>query len=131
VLERFSASPSLKLRGADQLKPREYIGEIEFFYHNFHTLNSPNAMKDWRYHFEMGAGSNPSWAYVEIAEVVAYLRRHDDSEARRQITEAAGKVGGDAVTDLFRQPILVEETKNRILGYAYRGMIVRKIAATN
>lgn len=128
---RFRDSPSVRMIAAQSFSKRTNSEGIELFYHTFHILNAPNAIKNWQYHWVLGAGSNPSWKYVEVAEVVAYMPSHDDSTALSQIKDTAASVGGDAVVDLLREPITVSETGRRIHGYAYRGIVVRREVAPN
>ena len=112
--------------------------KIEVYYkvfgifHLAHDPDAPNAS-----HFIMGKPGVPSWSYVRIAEVEMYRALRADPMVIALMKKEAAALGGDALTDCQRDPLLLEDSQTRskqdwratdfqVVGYKFSCSIVRR-----
>jgi hypothetical protein len=112
--------------------------KIEVYYkvfgifHLAHDPEAPNAQ-----HFIMGKPGNPSWAFVKIAEIQMYRAMRADPMVIALMKKEAASIGGDALTDCQRDPLLLEDSQTRskqdwratdfeVVGYQFSCTIVRR-----
>jgi hypothetical protein len=112
--------------------------KIEVYYkvfgifHLAHDPDAPNAS-----HFIMGKPGNPSWAYEKIAQVEIHRAMRADPIVIALMKKEAAAIGGDALTDCQRDPLLLEDSQTRskkdwratdfqVVGYQFSCSIVRR-----
>jgi hypothetical protein len=112
--------------------------KIEVYYkvfgifHLAHDPDAPNA-----HHFIMGKPGKPSWATINIAELKMYRAMRADPMVIALMKKEAAAIGGDALTDCQRDPILLEDSQTRskqdwratdfeVVGYEFSCTIVRR-----
>jgi len=106
--------------------------KIEVYYRRFgimhaaHYPSEPNA-----HHFIMGPPGEPSWAYIKIAEIRIHGAMRADPFVIAQMKREAAAIGGDALTDCEREPLLLEDSQTRsndmqVVGYRFSCTIVRR-----
>jgi len=117
---------------------RPAVTKVEVYYkvfgifHLAHNPDAPNAS-----HFIMGKPGNPAWAYVKIAEIKMYRAMRADPMVIALMKKDAAAIGGDALTDCQRDPILLEDSQTRskqdwratdfeVVGYEFSCIIVRR-----
>ena len=111
--------------------------KIEVYYKVFGILHlardpdAPNAA-----HFIMGKPGNPAWRFVKIAEIEMYRAMRADPIVISLMKKEAAAMGGDALTDCQRDPLLLEDSQTRseqdwratdfqVVGYKFSCSIVR------
>ena len=106
--------------------------KIEVYYKRFGIMHAaryksePNA-----HHFIMGPPGDPSWAYIKIAEVQIHGAMGADPFVIAQMKKEAATIGGDALTDCQRDPLMLEDSQTRentvqVVGYKFSCTIVRR-----
>lgn len=113
---------------------------VELHFKKFNVFNAPNAVDHWKYHYVIGEPSKPAWKTQPVADIVVYQAKIEDSAALAIFKTKASELGGCAVQEVFREPVLMNrfadgpkafglggtKAARRILGYAYYGRIVRR-----
>lgn len=123
----FAASPQVSALSTQKFESRTAPGHIEFYYFWWNPLTKPNAVQNWQEIFVLGPSSSPAWRYEKVADVVLSKRRKDDVEAKAELQALASRMGGDAVIDLRRDPMIdAPKFGSRIIGYRYLGTVVRQ-----
>lgn len=120
-------SPKIDLLVKEKPAPRTAAENIEAYYFWWNPLTRPDAVKNWKEIFVMGESSSPAWTYTAIAKIAVAQRRRDDISAMKILRSLARDLGGDALIDLRRDP-MIDNPKfdSRILGYRYLATVVRK-----
>ena len=112
--------------------------KVEVYYKRFgllHLAHNPNAQN--ADHFIMGKPGDPSWAYVKIAQISMHRALRADAMVISLMKKEAAAIGGDALTDCQRDPLMLEDsqTRNRddwratdmqVVGYEFTCTIVRR-----
>lgn len=93
---------------------------------HFHALNQPDGLTNWKYHYVIGEGSIPAWSYERVAEIQIYLRTRADPLALPRFRRLASEMGGDAVIEMHRKPIITRQLPAPIDAYLYYGVVVRR-----
>ncbi len=134
--QKVDASPFIKLIGKARFDAKPPGTAIEVHYRKFNILhlarykNEPNAAQ-----FKMGEGSDPAWGYIKIAEIEIYKTMRADAMVIAAMKKEAAKLGGDAITDCQRDPIVLEGDIHRggptgeyqtIAGYKFSCSVVRR-----
>ncbi|HYJ40307.1 MAG TPA: hypothetical protein VEW08_05920 [Steroidobacteraceae bacterium] len=136
--KKVDAGPALKPLVKTHFDARPAGTKIEVYYKRFsimhlaHNPDAPNA-----HHFIMGKPGEPSWGYVKIAEIEIYRAMRADPMVIALMKKEAAAIGGDALTDCQRDPLLLEDsqTRNRqdwratdfeVVGYQFSCTIVRR-----
>lgn len=123
----FAASPQVRALSSQKFESRTSPAQVEFYYFWWNPLTKPNAVQNWEDIFVMGKSSSPAWRYDKLADVVLAKRRKNDAEARAELQGIASRMGGDAVIDLRRDPMIdAPKFGSRIIGYRYLGTVVRR-----
>src|SRR5688572_9000432 len=76
--------------------------------HIAHNPSEPNA-----HHYIMGLPGDPDWAYIKIATVEMYRTIGGDPFVIAVMREEAAAIGGEALTDCQREPLLLEDSQSR------------------
>lgn len=125
--EQVAQSPVIKPLSKDSFEARTSANNVDLYYKSWNAWTRPSSVKDWEYHFVIGAASSPNWNYDEIAQVEIYQTERVDSKAIQQLRSFASEQGGDAVIDLHREPLIAEKKMPAdIVGYRYVGIVVRR-----
>ena len=119
-------SPHISRLSSQTYPKRTESSNIQFFNYTFNLLSRPDLIKDWQYHYVVGPASSPTWRYEKLAEVLVYLHSRDDPTAFARLGEVASSLGGDAVIDMHRKPIITRKPPAPVDAYMYYGMVVRK-----
>lgn len=132
------APPVIKRQGKTQFDARPAGTKIEVYYKRFgllHLAHNPNAQN--ADHFIMGKPGNPLWAYVKIAEISMHRALRADAMVISLMKKEAAAIGGDALTDCQRDPLMLEDSQTRnkddwratdmqVVGYEFTCTIVRR-----
>jgi hypothetical protein len=120
-------SPKIDLLVKEKPALRTAAENIEAYYFLWNPFTRPDAVENWKEIFVMGESSSPAWTYTAIAKVVVAQRRRDDISAMKILRSLASDMGGDALIDLRRDP-MIDNPKfgSRILGYRYLATVVRR-----
>lgn len=121
----ISKSPHIKSLTKVQHTKRTDPQNIVLFNYAFHEFNAPNRVLNWQYHYMIGPASAPDWSNEKIAEVIVYLRTRDDATALQTFKRVASDIGGDAVVEMHRKPIIPKIPPAPIEAYLYYGVVVR------
>jgi hypothetical protein len=114
--------------------------KVEIHYKRFgimhvaHNPNAPNA-----HHFIIGKASDPTWPYVKIATIEMHNGMGTDRIVLARMAKEAAAIGGEALTDCQRDPLLLEDSQTRserdwratdfeIVGYKFSCTVVRRKA---
>ncbi len=125
--EQIAASPVVEMAMSESFTPRTATENIALFYRDWNAWTRPAAVKDWKHHYVMGDASSPQWPFIKVAHVTVYLRDLNDAQAVAQLRETAHSLGGDAIVNLYREPLIDKKTMPAdIIGYRYKGLIVSK-----
>jgi hypothetical protein len=136
--KRVDAGPVVKPLVKSSFDARPVGTKVEVYYkvfgifHLAHDPDAPNAQ-----HFIMGKPGNPSWHYVKIAEIQMYRAMRADPMVIALMKKEAASIGGDALTDCQRDPLLLEDSQTRskqdwratdfeVVGYQFSCTIVRR-----
>jgi hypothetical protein len=127
IEDRVTKTPFIKTISDTTYLPRTLENEIQVFYKTWDAFSKANiAIKDWREHFVIEEGSEPTGKYERIAEVDHYQLLKNDSEALLFLKHIAAKQGGDGLVDVWRSPTAKEiSNHSKITGYRYRAVVVR------
>lgn len=121
------ASPNIELLVKDKPAPRTTADSIEAYYFRWNPLTRPDAVQNWKEIFVMGESSSPAWTYSSIARIQVAQRKRDDISAMKSLRSLASDLGGDALIDLRREPMIDNPKMGaRILGFRYLATVVRK-----
>lgn len=121
-----------------QFEARPAGTKVEVYYKRFgllHLAHNPNAEN--ADHFIMGKPGDPSWPYLEIAEISIHRALRADAMVISLMKKEAAAIGGDALTDCQRDPIMLEDSQTRnkddwratdmqVVGYEFTCTIVRR-----
>jgi len=120
-------SPKVELVVKDKPAPRALPEQIEAYYFRWNPLTRPDGVKNWKEIFVMGEPSSPAWSYKPVAKLEIAQRSRDDVSAMNTLRALASELGGDALVDLRRDP-MIDSPKfgARILGFRYLATVVRK-----
>jgi hypothetical protein len=120
-------SPKIELLVKDKPALRTTAEDIEAYYFWWNPLTRPDAVKNWKEIFVMGESSSPAWPYTPIAKLEIAQRVRDDTSAMKTLRSLASDLGGDALIDLRRDP-MIDSPKfgARILGFRYLATVVRR-----
>lgn len=123
----LSASPKIELLVKEKPGPRTSAENIESYYYAWNPLTRPDAVKNWKEIFVMGEASSPAWSYTALARLEVAQRTRDDAAAMQALRSLASSMGGDALVDLRRDP-MIDSPKfgARIMGFRYLATVVRK-----
>lgn len=123
----FLDFPKIERLVKDRLPSRTAAENIEAYYFWWNPLQRPDAIKDWKEIFIMGESSAPAWAYTSIANIDIAQIAKDDATAMRVLRPLASDLGGDALIDLRRRP-MIDRSRfgNRIMGFQYSATVVRR-----
>jgi hypothetical protein len=136
--KKVDADPVVKPLVKTHFDAKPVGTKIEVYYkvfgifHLAHNPDAPNAS-----HFIMGKPGNPSWAFVKIAEIEMYRAMRADPMVIALMKKEATAIGGDALTDCQRDPLLLEDSQARspenwrdtimqVAGYRFSCTIVRR-----
>jgi hypothetical protein len=121
------ASPKIELLVKEKPGPRTSAENIESYYYSWNPLTRPDAVKNWKEIFVMGEASSPAWSYTPLARLEVAQRTRDDAAAMQALRSLASSMGGDALIDLRRDP-MIDSPKfgARIMGFRYLATVVRK-----
>jgi hypothetical protein len=132
------AGAVVKPMGKARFDARPPGTKIEVYYKRFGILHlarnpdAPNAS-----HFIMGKPGDPSWGYIKIAQIELYRAMRADPIVIALMKKDAQAIGGDALTDCQRDPLLLEDSQTRseqdwratnmeVAGYKFSCTIVRR-----
>lgn len=136
VDQKVDASPFIKLIGKARFEPKAPAATIEVHYRMFGLLHlaryksEPNAKQ-----FKMGEGSEPAWPFIKIAEVEIWKTLRADPIVIAAMKKEAARLGGDAITECQREPIVLEGDVHRggptgvyqtVAGYKFSCSVVRR-----
>ena len=121
-----------------QFEARPAGNKVEVYYKRFgllHLAHNPNAEN--ADHFIMGKPGDPSWPYLKIAEISIHRALRADAMVISLMKKEAAAIGGDALTDCQRDPIMLEDSQTRnkddwratdmqVVGYEFTCTIVRR-----
>src|SRR4051812_9995708 len=99
---RVSASPIIELAGDGTLDPLPADAVVEVYYRKFNLLNAPSPSE----HFVVAAPSAPAWKPRRIGRITLYRRDREDARALHDMQAAAVIMGGIALVNVEREPIL-------------------------
>jgi hypothetical protein len=120
-------SPKIELLAKDKPASRTAAESIEAYYFWWNPLTRPDAVKNWKEIYVMGESSSPAWPYTRIASVEIAQRARDDTTAMKTLRSLASDLGGDALIDLRRDPMIDKpQFGARILGFRYLATVVRR-----
>jgi hypothetical protein len=127
---KVSESPIIEAEGDERLDASASDADIEVYYRKFSPLNPPSP----REQFAVGEPSAPTWKPRRIGRITLYRWDHTDELALRDMKAAAIAIGGSALINVEREPILRKgslQTNYRdwtyeIMGYAYYADVVVK-----
>lgn len=121
------APPKIELLVKEKPGSRTSAESIEGYYYWWNPLTRPDAVKNWKEIFVMGEASSPAWPYTEIAHLEIAQRTRADATAMQLLRALASSLGGDALIDLRRDP-MIDSPKfgARIIGFRYLATVVRK-----
>jgi len=134
----IDSSPVVKPVGKAHFDAQPAGTTIEVYYtrwsilHLAHDPDAPNAS-----HFIMGKPGDPTWKYVEIAQIAIYRTMRADPIVIAAMKKQAAAMGGNALRDCHREPILLEDSAMRapdnwqqtlieVAGYKFFCSIVRR-----
>lgn len=123
----FRDSPRIESLVKEKPAARTTAANIESYYFWWNPLTRPDAVRNWKEIFVMGESSSPAWPYLEIARVDVAQRTRDDAAAMQTLRALASSMGGDALIDLRRDP-MIDGPKfgSKIIGFHYLATVVRK-----
>jgi hypothetical protein len=130
--------PVIKRLGKAPFEPRPAGTKVEVYYKRFgilHLAHNPDAQN--ANHFIMGKPGDPSWANVKIAEISMHRALRADAMVISLMKKEAAAIGGDALTDCQRDPLMLEDSQTRnkndwratdmqVVGYEFTCTIVRR-----
>ena len=119
----ITKTPKIEMLG--EKHARTNTDEIEFYYFKYNILNSPDAIVNWKYHYVIKSGSSPEYDYSKIAKISFAQKERNDSKAFNEYKKIASSLGGDAVVDIFRKPIITDRSQV-IRAYLYCGIVVKR-----
>ena len=119
-------SPKIELLVGKNPGSRTAAENIGAYYHSW-TLTRPDAVKNRKELFVMGEPSAPEWRYDLIASLEIAQRTRDDVRAMATLRSLASDLGGDALIDLRRAPMIDRpQFGAKILGFKYLAIVVRR-----
>ncbi|MGX8882474.1 hypothetical protein ACWWD9_04595 [Methylovorus sp. SPW-M1] len=124
--QKVAGSPFIKRYPNNNYSVRTPSESIEVYYKTWNALNRPEAIRDWKMHFQIAEGSDPKKRYIEIGEITYYQKDLDDKKAIDFLKNAASQEGGDAIADAWRRPVIDQVlSPSRIVGYRFNALIIR------
>ena len=125
-------SPKIEVLAKEKLSACNNPEDIEKYFFGWNPLTRPDTIENWKEIFAMGDASSPTWSYTEIARLEIAQRNRDDVAAMKTLRSLACGMGGDALIDLRRDP-MIDSPKfgARILGFRYLATVVRKTFRTD
>jgi hypothetical protein len=130
--QRVAASPIIKLEGKKTFEPRPTWPKVEIHFKKFGAFTAHDGVEDAEWHYVMGEPSKPKWKYTRVGEIVIFRRDRSDPHAILAFKKAAAAMGGDAVINVMREPVVLEGTydyatsSSGIQGYQFYGDVVRR-----
>ena len=136
--KKVDAGAVVKPLGKARFEARPAGTKIEVYYKRFgifHLANNPDAPN--AHHFIMGKPGEPSWGYIKIAEIRMWQALRADPMVIAMMKKEVAPLGGDALTDCQRDPLLLEDSQTRsesdwratdfqVVGYEFSCTIVRR-----
>lgn len=129
---KVHAAPQIKHLGAQRLSALPAGTQIEVYFKKFNPHDMPSPKEQ----FSMGAGSAPAWKPTRIASITMYRFDHADPIALASLKKVAASIGGIALINLQREPVLLKGSlkprrgeanwAHDIIGYAYYADVVVK-----
>jgi hypothetical protein len=127
---QVGASPIIELDGDATLDPLPADAVVEVYYRKFNPLNPPSP----REHFAVAEPSAPAWKPRRIGRITLYRRDREDVRAVHDMQAAALAMGGIALVNVEREPILrkgsleiqTTDWTYQIMGYAWYADVVVK-----
>ena len=133
---KIADSPELTFQTRKIFSQITAAKNIQIFYKVFDPLNTPTLVEDWKKLYVLGEPSIPEWKYKKIASIKVYLPISDDTSAINEMKSKSSEIGGDAIIDVYKEPVTLANARSRdgdniiirkIIGYKYRGQIIKKI----
>lgn len=126
IESKIAGTPYVKNLTAKTFLPRTPVENIQVFYKTWNALTEPNAIVNWKSHFQIAEGSDPKLKYEALAEVTHYQSAPDDAKAVFFLKQLAASQGGDALVDVWKSPAIDSiRLPAKIIGYRYKAIIVR------
>jgi hypothetical protein len=127
---KISESPIMELAGDATLDPLPDGTVVEVYYRKFNPLNPPSP----REHFAVAEPSEPAWKSRRIGKITLYRQDREDARALHDMQAAAVAMGGIALVNVEREPILrkgslqihTTDWTYDIMGYAWYADVVVK-----
>jgi hypothetical protein len=127
---KVSESPIIELAGDQSLDPLPADTVVEVYYRKFNALNPPSP----REHFAVAEPSAPAWKPKRVGRITLYRLDREDAHAVHDMQAAAVIMGGIALINVEREPILrkgsleihSQDWTYDIMGYAWYADVVVK-----
>ena len=127
---KVSESPIIELAGDGALDPLPADAVVEVYYRKFNPLNPPSPSE----HFAVAEPSAPTWKPRVIGKITLYRHDREDARAVHDMQAAAVIMGGVALVNVEREPILrkgslqihTSDWTYDIMGYAWYADVVVK-----
>lgn len=132
--QKIDNSPEIKFLTDKRFEQITLPEDIQVYYIKFHPFSEPNLVDNWQQMYVLGEPSSPEWKYRKIAQLKIYLPNGHIKEGINLLKEEASKIGGDAVIDVFREPITKlwsrsyvgpYKVEKEIIGYKYLAYVVK------
>lgn len=124
--QKVAKSPFVKPYPNHNYSVRTPSDRVQVYYKTWNALNRPEAIRDWKIHFQIAEGSDPEKRYIEIGEITYYQKDLDDKKALDVMKNAASQEGGDAIAEAWRRPVINQVLNpSRIVGYRFNAVIIR------
>lgn len=121
-----NASPILDDDSTAKLTTR--AESIVFFYKSWHALSVPNNLNNWEFHYKIGESSSPNFKVQKITSFNHYQKEINDEAAKKVLQSSAAKVGGDAIINFYREPVIDGRVlPAKVIAYKYKGDIVKRL----
>lgn len=140
LLNNIEKSPIVTVYNQEAISnppPSNYRYQIDVYYKSWNPLSVPSNIANWQFHFKIAESSEPYYSYKTIASVSHYIYMRqssisqdklirNDQKALDIMKEEARKLGGLAIINTYREPIIDSMSLPAMIkGYHYRADIIK------